>query len=89
MKPDGEASAKPFHGWTKSNLDQEQVNKNILGQGQIDKNIIEQGQVDKNIIEQGHVDKKMVEHDQRLIIIVCKDEKDCINPETGVPYVGF
>ena len=89
VKPDGEASVK-------SNQDQEQVDKNIIERGQVDKNIIEKGQVDKNIIEQGRIDKNMAEHQgtcfsdgQRPIIIVCKDERDWINPETGVPYVGF
>ena len=33
--------------------------------------------------------KQMVEHDQRSIIIVCKDERDLINPETGNPYDEF
>ena len=28
-------------------------------------------------------------HDRRSIIIVCKDENDWIDPETGAPYAGF
>ena len=35
----------------------------------------------KKIIEQGQ--------DQKSIKIVCKDESDWINRETGFPYVGF
>ena len=31
----------------------------------------------------------MVEHDRRSIIIICKDGKDWIDPETGKPYAGF
>ena len=31
----------------------------------------------------------MAEHDRSSIIIVCKDEKDWIDPKTGVPYAGF
>ena len=38
-------------------------------------------QVDKNIIEQGQ--------DEKSMIVVCKDERDWINPETGFHYVGF
>ena len=70
----GNSSVKP-------DQDQEQIDKNIIEQGQVDKNIVEQGQVDKNIIEQGQ--------NQKSIIIVCKNERDWINPETGFPYVGF
>ena len=53
MAEHGEASVKPFHGWTKSHQ----------GACFLD--------------------------GQRTIIIVCKDERDWIKPETGVPYVGF
>ena len=31
----------------------------------------------------------MAEHGERPIIIVCKDERDWINPETGKPYSDF
>ena len=31
----------------------------------------------------------MVEHDRRSVIIICKDEKDWIDLETGKPYAGF
>ena len=37
--------------------------------------------------EQGQ--KQMVEHDRRSIIIICKDERDWIDPKTGKPYGGF
>ena len=74
----GKSSVKPNHD---QDQNQEHVDKNLIEQGHVDKNIIEQGQVDKNIIEQGQ--------DQKYNIIVCKDEKDWINPETGFPYVGF
>ena len=33
--------------------------------------------------------RSMSEHDRSSIIIVCKDEKDWIDPKTGVPYAGF
>ena len=33
--------------------------------------------------------KQMVEHDRRSIIIICKNERDCIDPNTGKPYAGF
>ena len=87
-----------------SNQDQEKDDENVIEQGQLDRNIIEQGQVDKNIIEQGQSYKNMAEHGeawtkshqgacfsdgQRPIIIAYKDKKDWINPEIGVPYVGF
>ena len=85
----GNSSLKP-------DQDQEQDDENIIEHVQIDKNIIEQGQVDKNVIEQGQDNKNLAEHQgtcsadgQRPIIKVFKDEKDWINRETGVPYVGF
>ena len=31
----------------------------------------------------------MMGQEQKQIIIVCKDEKDWIDPKTGVPYGGF
>ena len=54
---------------------------------QVDKNNIEQGHVDKNNIDQGqeHGQKQ----DYQNIITVRKDERDWINPETGVPYDEF
>ena len=90
---EGKLSEKPDH-----DQDQKQVEKNKIEQGQVDKNIIEQGQVDKNIIEQFQDDKNNIEQcqeqdqgtcfaDYKNIIIVYKDERDWINPETGVPYV--
>ena len=33
--------------------------------------------------------KDLVEHDRRSIIIVCKDERDWIIPETGKTYSDF
>ena len=69
---------KPTQDWDQY---QEQVDKNIKEQGQVDKNIIERGQVNENIIDQGQ--------DQKSVIIICKDERDWINRETGFPYVVF
>ena len=31
----------------------------------------------------------MVDHDRRSIIIICKDETDWTDPETGVPHAEF
>ena len=41
--------------------------------------------------DQKQDNKNMVERDRRSIIIVCKDERDWINPETGAgePYSDF
>ena len=39
--------------------------------------------------DQNQDNKNMVEHDRRSIIVVCKDERDYINPETGKPYCEF
>ena len=36
-----------------------------------------------------HDRRSMAEHDQMSIIIVCKDERDWISPETGDPYGEF
>ena len=33
--------------------------------------------------------KPMMGQEQKQIIIVCKDEKDWIDPKTGAPYAGF
>ena len=31
----------------------------------------------------------MMGQEQKQLIIVCKDEKDWLDPKTGVPYAGF
>ena len=61
MVEHGEASAKPFHGWTKSH--------------------------DRRSI--GEPASQMAEHDRMSIIVVCKDKRDWIDPETGEPSAGF
>ena len=36
-----------------------------------------------------HDRRSMVEHDRRSLIMIRRDKKDWISPETGVPYAGF
>ena len=46
--------------------------------------------LDQNQDQNQYQDQKsMMGQEQKQIIIVCKDEKDWIDPETGAPYAGF
>ena len=47
----------------------------------------QQKQKQKQMAEHGEAWTKC--HDRSSIIIISKDEKDWIDPETGVPYAGF
>ena len=48
-------------------------------------------QKQKQMVEHGeaHDRRSMVENDRKSIIIICKDLKDWIDPETGELYDGF
>ena len=48
---------------------------------------LDQNQDNKNLVE--HDRRSMAKHVQRPIIIVCKGDRDWINPETGEPYSEF
>ena len=67
------------------------ISDEMGNQGQRPLNPTKQQQLDEvqnQVLEQTK-DKNLVEHDQKSIIIVCKDEKDWINPETNMPHTNF
>ena len=48
---------------------------------------IDESQAQKQMVK--HDQRSMVKHDQRSIIIVCKDERDWIDPETKRALADF